>query len=732
LIHYRRVQERSVQKELLTLYSRLSFETGDRPFVDPAHVAIFNTEVASLGYTFGPDLIARLREVPAAEFGKLRDFILDLLMEVSGANKKHRTLFTRFPYDTPDQHQYLLARVMGYFQHEFSLAPANATLLSCGHAIDHRLFDLSEFGACPICQEQVPELLGNKTPETNLPFERFTPLKVIGFADDAFLIATGNALLARNSSLSDAEKTILRAFAMKPGLTMPERVFRETLPFVYETFGLTNTVRALSGATDVLRIMAYASDPEADLSLAKAPKFKLTRKLIRDALIMLESRSNLEEDLMRHPEVWKRFAAHVHLGRKRYRTAFPKTKAAFDLLHSFEGEIETFNRTVEHYVRARDIDEGFVNLLATRPGEFIRKLDFLLRNAKSIETHDEGETVGVVLDGLRTAAPKATTKLLFEIKKYLEHRDGAVGQRVFLPKGNTNRAQIVPDRRKPIRDGDLLAATEIVRDELYARILKLDPMGAVYLDPALKRVLVPYNRRGDSATSVPMMKGSRFKIADDAKVLRMFIHWTGQDVDLSAVWLSETFDFGGQVSFTNLKEQGVVHSGDITSAPHGASEFIDIDIETALRKHKARYLAMSVISFRGGPFGAFPCFAGYMERDALKSGKVFEPESVAVKFELTHKSMSYVPAMFDLVEREVIWCDLATGGKDYSYVAEQRAKFEALTRMVADMPNAKPTAWDVLHAHAVTRGRLVETPQEADVSFTREGLDIEAVMALMN
>jgi stress response protein SCP2 len=52
------------------------------------------------------------------------------------------------------------------------------------------------------------------------------------------------------------------------------------------------------------------------------------------------------------------------------------------------------------------------------------------------------------------------------------------------------------------------------------------------------------------------------------------------DYDLSVLMLNEKFEYANQLSWTNLRtEDGVgVHSGDITSAPDGASEFIDIDL----------------------------------------------------------------------------------------------------------------------------------------------------------
>ena len=77
----------------------------------------------------------------------------------------------------------------------------------------------------------------------------------------------------------------------------------------------------------------------------------------------------------------------------------------------------------------------------------------------------------------------------------------------------------------------------------------------------------------------------------DDNVIRFFLWWkegkidgkaTGRvDLDLSATIFRSNWKYMNHISYTNLKEAklGCCHSGDITSAPKGASEFIDIDLE---------------------------------------------------------------------------------------------------------------------------------------------------------
>jgi hypothetical protein len=77
-------------------------------------------------------------------------------------------------------------------------------------------------------------------------------------------------------------------------------------------------------------------------------------------------------------------------------------------------------------------------------------------------------------------------------------------------------------------------------------------------------------------------RGSRTRV--DGKVLRFFAYWRQSsertDFDLSAVLLDEDFGYLGHVSWTNFGEDGAVYSGDIVDAPDGATEFIDIALDT--------------------------------------------------------------------------------------------------------------------------------------------------------
>ncbi|RYF14258.1 MAG: hypothetical protein EOO77_14505, partial [Oxalobacteraceae bacterium] len=224
--------------ETLKLYGKVAVtQPAIEAKTDERLVSAFTLEVAMLGYAPDAPLLDAMRGLGNNGFRALRDQIVSDLSVISGADKKRTKLFNGFPYDTPDQRDYMEKRVIGWMASALDIRIGGNTLtaLSCGHVIDSALFDVSDFGACPICQRAVPEL---GSPETErVAFSAVTPLKPLGLSRDGFA-TEGNAMLARQSSLSEDEKAVLRDLvSRKVALRFDGPLFKETLPFAYQLFG---------------------------------------------------------------------------------------------------------------------------------------------------------------------------------------------------------------------------------------------------------------------------------------------------------------------------------------------------------------------------------------------------------------------------------------------------------------------------------------------------------------
>ena len=700
--------------EAIKLFSKLAIENGDG-HTDRALIAALNLEVGTFGYTLSSALFEKLQTFHSRAFDGFRRDLLGTLGELSGSTANHQRLFAGFPYATPNQHDYLVKRVIGYLQNAYKFPSNNITVLSCGHAIDNGLFDLTEFSACPICQFAVPELTA--TSGERYPYANATPLKIIDAFKDGEALREAEKLLGRQSSLSADEKAFLRAYG-KPEMAVPGTIFKENLPFVYDLLGVEAVRPHLSGATDVMRLAYFVSSPDADLSLKENVRFKLSTRHRKAFLNLLEGLANLSEDMLRNRERWLRLGERLNPGTAENRKRFPLVAKAFDKLRNDPKSVWTFSRKVERGIRNKDIDASFLRLLGSRPSEFVRKLDFMLRTSRDPDA---------VIETFAAVAPNVPERLLFTLDKYLASRQ-LLPKRVFLPKGNENRIQIIDDNRAPIADQDIAATRAVIRGEMHRRFSALEPLGKVWIDPAFADRLLPINQRGASSSITPVTKGNRYPFSGD--IVRLFVHWSNGDaervdVDLSIVLYNNQMTQIDHIAWTNLSGYGCQHSGDIQDAPNGASEFIDFDVVEMLKKG-VRYIAAAVNVYTGQRFRQFPCFAGYMERDAIGSGAVYQPETVKWKFDCKTSTTAHNPIIFDLRGRMVIFADMSSAARRFGRVASEHDKQKALTEAVLSLPQRKPTLHDVLLAHANARGLLVSR-EEAETVY--DIADADEIMA---
>ncbi len=729
-----------MNENLIKLFSRVEVaKTGqDGNVADTGTIHALNATIAALGYTLDRDVLADLKSGTQADLDLFLSDIVSALTSITGANRDFQVLFAGFPYDTPNGWDYLVSRIVGYVQNQHG-ASSKFTLLSCGHLIDPDLFDVTKFGACPICQVQVPELrAAEKLLIDYQPLS--TPLKLLSLATASFQTEAANGLLARPTSLSLDERSFLlsRLFQNDPPLTVPDRIFRETLPYAWASIAMrdgnvalgalrTDALKLLHSPTDVLRIATFLSNPEADLSLNEDTRFRLSTSKAKAVLRSLDKFEQAEIDMVQRPERWKRLAGVLKPGTAENRMLYPNVASAYDALMRNAKEIDTFNRQAEKLLAGRHMP-AYTALLSDRPGEMMRKLDLILRQHPGNGSWDD------VLLPMRKALPKVPTPLLFTVFKYLGHRLVAAGDaRVFRPKGPSAKIMVVDDARPSVPYDGLVSAMAEIQQEQIRRFSGLAPMGRVFIDPELSRIVLPlHGKRASSSTSVALTRGMNWKVEDDCDVLRLFVWWKGAgvDVDLSINLMDEQFQDRGHVGFTRPNDGGCQHSGDIQRAPDGAAEFIDIPI-AHVAGMRMRYACMSVLSWTGQPFSEFPCFAGFMQRDAVKSGQRFEPEAVTVKIDLNAKATGNVPVVFDLLERRIIYTDLTAGSRGHASALGHNLKFRTLAKASVEAPLRMPTVGDLIDAHVRARGTRVDTPEKADLAWTADALDWDAVYALL-
>jgi hypothetical protein len=459
-------------------------------------------------------------------------------------------------------------------------------------------------------------------------------------------------------------------------------------------------------ATDVLRIAAAMSG--GDVSLAAACKFGKFRRSERALLLgWIERAGGRTEDMLRRKGRWVRLGERLHPAE--YATRFPQTAAAFDVIRN-DRPFETFNSRIEKSLVCNDTS-AVLEALDARPGELARRLDHLARTAPDATA---------VVSRFGARADKVSTPVLLQVMTHFRHRNESGGLRAFFPKGSVAKVYATRDPLPPLPTGVATELAAMCERVLLDRFAKLPPLGPTYVDERLTNYLVPFSQRSASKALRTLVRGSRLPLPD-CTTLRFFIWWKNGksrvDIDLSAVLYDSKFGVVSTLAYYNLKDFGAHHSGDITDAPKGAAEFIDVDVAKCLER-KVRYVVMCINSYTQQPYCDLPeCFAGWMGRQTPNSGEIFEPKTVVDKVDVASDTQMCLPAVFDLVDREVIWADIALTGNP-RWVSNVAGNLRGVSLMLRAITGLRKTDLHTLFTlHARSRGEAVPTPERARTVF---------------
>jgi stress response protein SCP2 len=185
-----------------------------------------------------------------------------------------------------------------------------------------------------------------------------------------------------------------------------------------------------------------------------------------------------------------------------------------------------------------------------------------------------------------------------------------------------------------------------------------------------------------------MPRGSVVPI--DGNLLRFFMYWKQKhertDYDLSVITLGESYEQLDQISWTNLRGLGAVHSGDLTDATNGASEFIDLDL--AKIRSDVKYIVPSVNIFVGEDFQEVEeSFFGFMLRDPAQEGKPFEPATVRMKSDVRGKGKVALPIVFvrENGSWHAKWLNLyLTGSGRFNRIEKNRVTTSLLVKAIVE------------------------------------------------
>lgn len=692
----------SLKKQHAIVLDKLPKETLQP--ISQNYAVTLNAMMMELGYILSEDLFQHFSHLKKATFKRISDPLLNALKELKGAHVKHRPMYPNFPM------QVMKASDVELFVNAILHYYSDGTWLPSYHDLPRKL-----------------------------AFEEAKYQTISGISIDEFR-GIFTQLLNSSDSISAEDMSIIQWFLDQNDahlLKVPAKIpFKENQCIIAaEWLKRKRSISSLvDNATDILRIATYMAG--GDVSLAENTHFPSLPRSQRRVLTKQLERVISEEDIGRHRNKWVRLFHSLHVGeysKKVYRIA--KKARNGKRLKSFYSHLE-----------AALLDQNIgkaVNLLKTRPGEFGRRLDHVLRLAiekdaspevinkpKQLNQFDAlselfitDDNANRVIGAFLEIVDKIPTRNLLQLQGHLNRRSVFCDERVVFPKGSFQNAIIVSTPLTALDSQWLMPLKTGIEESLKQRFAELASLGKVWIDPLLIDCPLPTQQRSASDSLMNIARGTRLPILGDKDTLRLFVYWVGKDIDLSATFHNEEGLEIGHVSYTNLKSNKyqAYHSGDIVDAPRGASEFIDISIPAAAKK--ARYLAMNVLVFNGPNFAEHDtCFVGWMTREKPNSNEIYEPKTVQQKLDLRQNCRLMIPVVFDLQERRAIWTDLPTSrsARRINNVENNRAAIQHKLKAIVNTQN-KLSLYELFELHAEARGEQVENREAADIVFAYDG-----------
>ncbi|MFJ1730683.1 TerD family protein [Streptomyces sp. NPDC088254] len=668
----------------------------------------FDAALTSVGFKLSAELLQRLSGLSEAAVLYTAKRTLTTVREMVGDHVRHNSYFIDFPANVPDTEEFWMRCVAKALADEKS----RANVLT---QVAHGVLDLLSLPTYGRYQHTYEEMLAAQDELIAAAGDRVTVLHLGGDLDDEL---TGLYLTLAGSitPLGDQDLLDLATLAGRCALG-PQP---ESIP-VRENRAVVNAARLQAGAdlmldtvTDVLRLACALSG--GDVTLQEPTRFRALPRPVRRALLagldtVVAANPAKLADVHLHREPFKR------LGERLHPHEYPRWPHAADVFAVARGEKEarSFDGRVEKLLDDADV-LGAVRLLKSAPGKLFRALDHLLRLAADQEERD------TVVAAAIEVAPEVSGRVVLSVREHFHNRDRETAEpRIFV--NRRGRAWVTPDSRRPVPAAD--------RDRLIAALdaetrRRLPTPGRLLLDPDVLDVALPLSGRATAAGLGVLPRGSTSAV--DGEKLRFFVYWKESehrtDFDLSALLLHSDYSTDSWLSYTSLKTVGGTHSGDVTQAPDGASEFIDLTLDRV----RSTFIAPQVNIYAGESFDDVEeSFFGFMLRDGEQKGRPFEPRTVRMKSELRGVGRVALPLVFrreDDGRWRAKWLHLYLRGvSEANRVEENQVSVSKVVRAVVEREQLTVRHLVELMSDATTTVDLWDGGQVPDEPVTYIGLE---------
>ena len=528
-------------------------------------------------------------------------------------------------------------------------------------------------------------------------------------------------VLTNNKSIKELEK-YMECIQMKETLTAVSS-------YILKKEGVL--IGNFKTATDILRLIAKISGDELNNKHIHFAYF--SRAELSQLMTKLENLQNPMPDIKRYSKPWhtffKLYAKKINFNK------YPKVRKAVDMLFgdiSYMTERGKINEKINRLPAMSEEElDNFVKEYTVFYGDYIREILSLLNKA------NENQYEKLLL-GLENCVTKVNTRILFQLYDRiinLNAKDKTV-PRLVNSKGKWRRLK----ESISLSNELLNRVLQIVEDGIKTQLKEKENLGKVFIDEDYKNIMLTTSEKDSNVSLRPMTKGSRIKFNPDAEVLRFFVAWKNLDektlkeltpmysrvdVDLSALTFNENLEFNDVVAYYNQKKSGFAFSGDITNAPEGALEYIDVFDLERLKKKGNRYILMQIRSYNGYTFEEInSVYAGVMELTSIEAKEKKNMYSTAITegFQIVSSERTTNTILVDLKKYEYIWLDMNMDSYklDIFQNALNYEEIPYLNDMLRYFSRKQyVTMYDLLKLNADVRGVLTKDKKEADVIFEK-------------
>ena len=499
-------------------------------------------------------------------------------------------------------------------------------------------------------------------------------------------------------------------------------------------------------ATDILRLIAKISGDELNNKHIHFAYFSRTE--LSQLMTKLENLQNPMPDIKRYSKPWhtffKLYAKKINFNK------YPKVRKVADMLFgdiSYMTERGKINEEIKRLpIMSEENLDNFVKGFTIFYGDYVREILSLLNKAKENQYEK-------LLLGLENCVTKVNTRILFQLYDRiinLKAKDKTV-PRLVNSKGKWRRLK----ESISLSDELLNRVLQIVEDGIKTQLKEKETLGKVFIDEDYKNIMLTTSEKDSNVSLRPMTRGSRIKFNPNAEVLRFFVAWKNLDektlkelntayskldektlkeltpmysrvdVDLSALTFNENLEFNDVVAYYNQKKSGFAFSGDITNAPEGALEYIDVFDLERLKKKGNRYILMQIRSYNGYTFEEInSVYAGVMELTSIEAKEKKNMYSTAITegFQIVSSERTTNTILVDLKKFEYIWLDMNMDSYklDIFQNALNYEEIPYLNDMLRYFSRKQYiTMYDLLKLNADVRGVLTKDKKEADVIFEK-------------